>query len=310
LWSALFVTLGYLFWRSLDRLLGWVKQGAFAFGTAVVVVVAIVAAIHWLGEEEHRRQVGEFFDRVGRTRGGRVAIAAWRPFSGPARFAWHRVTPGGIGLEVTTLVAVAAVGAFAFVGIESLLDNGTPATTTSYDRETLRWADRLSWGPTETLGRIGLVLGSAPVVGGVSLLAALFLWVRRGRVGTAIALVVSVGLALGIAALVHGGEERIAPGSALIDVSGSSFPSLVAVGAAAWVAIAVALSPSVRRIPGRVGLTGLAVILGALICSAPIVLRTAYVSDVLAGAGLSAAVLALCGIVAIVVGHIRHTPGA
>jgi undecaprenyl-diphosphatase len=310
LWSALFVTLGYLFWRSLDRLLGWVKQGAFAFGTAVVVVVAIVAAIHWLGEEEHRRQVGEFFDRLGRTRGGRLAIAAWRPFSGPARFVWHRITPGGIGLEVTTLVAVAAVGAFAFVGIESLLGNGTPATTTSYDRETLRWADRLSWGPTETLGRIGVVLGSAPVVGGASLLAALFLWIRRRRVGTAIALVASVGLTLAVAALVHGGEERIAPGSALIDVSGSSFPSLVAVGAAVWVAIAVALSPSVRRIPGRIGLTGLAVILGVLICSAPIVLRTAYVSDVLAGAGLSAAVLALCGIVAIVVGHIRHTPGA
>jgi undecaprenyl-diphosphatase len=310
LWSALFVTLGYLFWRSLDRLLGWVKQGAFAFGVAVVVVVAIVAAIHWLGEEEHRRQVGEFFDRLGRTRGGRLAIAAWRPFSGPARFFWHRITPGGIGLEVTTLVAVAAVGAFAFLGIESFLDDGTPATTTTYDRETLRWADRLSWGPTETLGRVGVVLGSAPVVGGAALLAALFLWVRRRRVGTATALVVAVGLTLGVAGLIHGGEGRTPPATALLEVSGSSFPSLTAAGAAVWVAIAVALSPSVRRIPGRIGLTGLAVILGILLCFAPIVLRTGYVSDVLAGAGLSAALLALCGIVAIVVGHIRHTPGA
>ena len=33
----------------------------------------------------------------------------------PARFVWNRVTPGDLGLELTTLLAVAGVGSFAFV---------------------------------------------------------------------------------------------------------------------------------------------------------------------------------------------------
>ena len=33
----------------------------------------------------------------------------------PARFVWNRFTPGELGLEVTTLLALAAVGSFAFV---------------------------------------------------------------------------------------------------------------------------------------------------------------------------------------------------
>jgi undecaprenyl-diphosphatase len=310
LWAALFVTLGYVFWQSLDKLLGWVKQGALAFGIVVAVVVGIIAAVHWLGEEENRDRARGWLDRAGRTPAGRVARAAWRPLSGPAKFAWHRLTPGGIGLEVTTLVAVAGVGAFAFFAVESFLDHAGTAGTLSYDRPALRWANRLSWSPTESLGKVGRVLGSVPVVGGASVLAALFLAGRRRRPGTAIALLVAVAAALLTVDLVHAADDRLPPPGGLIDASGSSFPSLVAAGAVVWVAIAVALSPSVRRIPGRVGLTGLAVILAALICSAPVVLRTGYVSDVLAGAGLSAAILAVSGIVAILVGHMRHTPDA
>ncbi|CAB4935397.1 unannotated protein [freshwater metagenome] len=307
LWAGLFVTLGYVFWQSLDKLLGWIKQGAFAFGTVVVLVVAIFAAVHWLGVEENRDKARAWLEEARGTRWGRVLLAIWRPVSGPARFVWHRVTPGGIGLEATTLAAVAAVGTFAFVALESSLDDRGPTGLAAGDVSTLDWVERLTFGPAEELSRIGVVLGSYPVVSGLALLAAAFL-VGRRRVGSAVALVASSAAALVVGAIVRASEGRTPPPGALESVDGSSFPSPVAVSAVVWVAIALALSPAVRRVPGRIGLTGLAVILAVAICTAPLVLRTAYLSDVLAGAGLSAAVLAVVGLGAIVVGHIRHTP--
>ena len=309
LWSALYVTLGYVFWQSLDKLLGWIHQGALAFGSVVAVVVAVVFAVHWLGVEGNRDRAAAWAEEAKATWWGRALLAVWRPVSVPARFVWHRLTPGGIGLEATTLAAVVAVGAFAFVGPESTLDGRGPAGVATGDRSTLDWVDRLTFGPGEELSRIGVVLGSFPVVAGVALLAAAFL-VGRRRPGTAVALVAATGATLAVGAIVRASEGRTPPPGALETVTGSSFPSPVAVAAVVWVAVAVALSPSVRRIPGRVGLTGLAVILAALICVAPLVLKTAWLSDVLAGAGLSAAVLAVVGLAAIVVGHIRHTPDA
>jgi undecaprenyl-diphosphatase len=307
LWAGLFVTLGFVFWQSLDKLLGWIKQGAFAFGTVVVLVVAIIAVVHWLGVEENRDKAQAWLEEARTTRWGRIVLAVWRPVSGPARFVWHRITPGGIGLEATTLAAVIAVGTFAFVGLESSLDGRGPTGVAAGDRSTLNWVERLTFGPAEELSRIGVVLGSYPVVGGLVLLVAAFL-VGRRRPGTAIALVAASATALAVGAIVRASEGREPPPGALETVSGSAFPSPVAVAAVVWVAIALALSPSVRAVPGRVGLTGLAVILAVAICTAPLVLRTAHLSDVLAGAGLSAAVLAAVGLVAIVVGHIRHTP--
>ncbi|MGX6448973.1 VTT domain-containing protein [Patulibacter sp. S7RM1-6] len=303
LWATLFVTLGYVFWQSLDKLLSWVKQGALAFGIVVGVVVAIVVAVHWLGEEEHRDQAREWLRRAGRTPVGRVALAAWRPLSGPARFVWRRITPGGLGLEVTTLLAVLAVGAFGFSALESHLDQ---SSTTLADRSTLRWAQDLAWGPAEALSHVGTTLGSWLLVGAVVLVAAGFLAGRR-RVGTAVALVVGSGAAFAVTALVRGSEDRVPPASAVDAVTASSFPSTVGAAAAVWVAVAVALSPTVGRVFGRIGLTTVAVVLGVLIGAAPLVLRDAYLSDVLAGASLAAAVLAVVGIVALVVGHIRHT---
>lgn len=307
LWSAVFVTLGYAFWQSLDKLLSWVKQGAFAFGTVVTIVVAIVVVVHWLGVEGNRDRAAAWIEEFKATRAGRVLLAIWRPVSGPARFLWRRITPGGMGLEATTLIAVIAVGAFAFVGTESTLDGRGPAGLATGDRDTLEWVQRLTFGPADDLSRIGLVLGSFPVVAGAALLVAAFLAGRR-RPGAAIALTVATAVTLGVGAIVRAAEDRLPPPDPVVDVSGSTFPSHTALAAVVWVAIALALSPAVRRVPGRVGLTGLGVILAVAICVAPLVLRTAYLSDVLAGAGLSAALLATVGLGAIVVGHIRHTP--
>src|SRR5690606_10006742 len=134
-------------------------------------------------------------------------------------------------------------------------------------------------GLFQDLARIGLVLGSPFVVGVAVLIAAGLLGVRR-EVGTAVALIVTSAVALTTTILVRASEDRAPPPGALEAVHGSTFPSVVAAGAVVWVVIAIALAPVVRRIPGRIGLTGLAILFGVALCFAPLVLRIAYLSDV------------------------------
>jgi len=305
MWATLFVLLGYVFWRSLDQLLAWAKQGAFVFGTIVTVVVGAFVAAHWLSEPEHREQARAWLEQAGRTRSGRVVLAIWRPISGPARFAWGRVTPGGLGLELTTLTAIAAVGTFAFVATENLLDQHA---TTRGDRSVLRIASEIDVGPVTDVARVGLVLGSPWVVGGVAALTVLLLIVRRAHLWAAATLAAATLAGQLAVAIARDAESRPQPAGALEALEGSSFPSPVAGAAVVWVAVAIALAPAVRRVPGRIGLTGLSVILAVAICCAPLALRAAHLSDVLAGAGLSVAAMAAVAALGLVVSHLRHNP--
>jgi membrane protein DedA with SNARE-associated domain len=57
LWSATFVTLGYVFWQSFDQLVSFAKKGNLALGVVVVLVVAIVLAVRFLRRPENRRRI-------------------------------------------------------------------------------------------------------------------------------------------------------------------------------------------------------------------------------------------------------------
>ena len=121
LWGSTFVLLGYVFWQSFSQLVDYAKKGALALGAVIVLVVAIVWLVRWLRDAENRAPharvdgaPGASGRRCGRwSRVLRAACCARR--ARPARFVWDRVTPGDLGLELTTLLAVAGVGAFVFV---------------------------------------------------------------------------------------------------------------------------------------------------------------------------------------------------
>jgi len=304
LWSALFVTLGFLFWQSLDQILSWAHQGAVWFGAVITVVVGVWFVLHWLADEDHRAQAQEWAERAAATRAGRIVLVVWRPLSLPLRWVWRRITPGDLGLEVTTLAAVGGVGAFAFLAYERALD---AVAVTGSDREVLRWVDRLGTSIGEDVSVVGVAAGSLWVVALATAATVAFL-VHRRHVITAVTLGVgAVAVHLTVAA-VRAADSRPQPPGALDVLAASSFPSPIAAGAVVWVAIGVCLTPAVRRVPGRIGLTGLGVIVGVLICAAPIVRHSAYLSDVLGGAGLAAAVLSLVGVGGVVVRHLRQTP--
>ena len=125
-WAATFATLGFVFWHSFDRLTTYVSRGLFAFATVVVVVGALVGLVQLRRDPEKRRRVRAYLherrDRPGWRWLARIADPAWRLVGKPAsagadlaaRFGAGRLTPGGLGLEFTTLLALGVVGAYSF----------------------------------------------------------------------------------------------------------------------------------------------------------------------------------------------------
>jgi undecaprenyl-diphosphatase len=116
LWGSTFVVLGYVFWQSFSQLVDYAKTGALALGAVIVLVVAIVWLVRWVRDPDNRERMREWMERQAQRPALRPAVRVLAPVlrttRRPARFVWDRVTPGDLGLELTTLFAVAGVGAF------------------------------------------------------------------------------------------------------------------------------------------------------------------------------------------------------
>ena len=56
-WSVTFVTLGYVFWRSFDKVLSIAKKGSLALGALIFLIVVGVAAFRWLEVRENRQRL-------------------------------------------------------------------------------------------------------------------------------------------------------------------------------------------------------------------------------------------------------------
>lgn len=313
LWGSLYVLLGYVFWHSFDKVTQYAGRGAFVFGTVVLIVVGIVwlvrtlkdrerreAARARLDELEARRWIGPVVGALRRLR--RRLVPVWERVSGPLLFLWNRVTPGELGLELTTLLAVVAVGSFAFVGYALLLHGGT---TPTFDGNALDLADRLRTGWTTDVAKGLSVLGSLPYVSFVVLATAGFLAARR-RITEAGALVIAMALTVAAVHVAKASIDRARPSGSLVDTVGSSFPSGHAAYAMAFVACAVALRHALPGFASRSVLVVVSVAGAALIGASRVLLRAHYMSDVIGGWGLGATMFALLGMAALVIAFLRH----
>jgi undecaprenyl-diphosphatase len=306
-WGTTFVVLGFVFWQSFDQVVAVAKKGAFALGAAVVVLAAIVAGVRHLRDPRNRERIGAWVYRhplLGRLRRALGPVADL--LGGPTRFAWDRLTPGDLGLELTTLLAVSAVGAFGLVGYVVAL--GGQAVTPG-DVRALDLAHQLRLAPAVDAAKALTWLGAAPVAWTVTLAAAAWLALRR-RVLEAAVLACGLGLTIALVALTKAEIDRPRPPHALVHTEGASFPSGHTAYAVALVAVAVALSRAAPAAAQRFGIVTVAVVVAVVVGLTRIYLRAHYLSDVLAGAGLAAAVFAICGIVALVVDFLRHNAGS
>ena len=289
LWSTTFVLLGYVFWHSFDQVTAIAKKGALAFGGAVLLGVGLV----WL--VRHRAEVRE---RLMATRAGR-AVAR------PVEFAWNRLTPGELGLELTTLLSVAAVGSFAYIGYMIVLQD---VATTPGDMRAFDIAGSIDSSLLVDVAKVVTWLGSGWVTWPAMLLVVAWLS-ASGRGLEAFVLLAGMVLTIVGVHVTKDAIDRPRPSDPLTDTVGASYPSGHAAYAVGWVAIAVALNraaPTLQRYAIPLVAVAIAVVVGL----SRIYLHVHYLSDVLGGAGLAAMCFAVCGVAALIVDFVRHNEAA
>jgi membrane protein DedA with SNARE-associated domain/membrane-associated phospholipid phosphatase len=308
LWSTLFCTIGYLFYRSFDKVAHLVGQAVFGFGVTVAVIVGVVVAYR------RRREISDWFTAHERHPLVRPLLAVARPLHRRivrpvthvampyVRFAFERISPGGLGLEFTTLLAIAGVGIFVFVTYLTQLA-GDPGPT-AFDSEWLDLADRIRNDMLVDIAKMVTELGAFPTVATLVVATAVLLVVRKRY---AEALVLVLGLALIFIAVNVTKDElgRARPGGALVASSGDAYPSGHAAYATAWVAVAVALTRRLRLVTSGVLVT-IALVIAAAVGASRVYLRVHWASDVAGGWGLGAGIFATLAAIALVVEYIRH----
>jgi membrane protein DedA with SNARE-associated domain len=315
LWSTLFCVLGYVFWQSFDKVAHVAGQATLAFGVVVSVVVGGVYTYRRLRDEEERRRFQSWLERQGRKPVLRPLFALarllWRGVLRPVwlvvgpevRFFWDRLTPGGLGLELTTSVAVASTGWFAFIAYAVTFSEDPGATP--MDSRTFDLIGHLQSRTAVDVLKVVTDLGAAPTVGVVVFLTVLVLAARRRPYELVTLLAGAVGVYLAVQ-LSKAAIDRPRPSGSLVDTSGKSYPSGHAAYSTSWVACAVALTRVVPGLANRAGLVIAGLVVSGVVGMSRVYLRAHYISDVIGGWGLGFGIFAACASVALIVAFIRQ----
>jgi undecaprenyl-diphosphatase len=306
LWGSTFVILGYVFWQSFSQLVDYAKKGALALGAVIVLVVAIVWLVRWVRDPDNRARLRTWLERQAERPAlrpvARVLSPVLRTTRRPARFVWDRVTPGDLGLELTTLLAIASVGSFVFVwDLVGVQDR----ELLMGDSMTLRLADRLHAEAGVTVAKAISLLGTLPVaialVAGTAVVLA-----RHRRLHDAAALAIGLTLTYVGVHLTKAAVDRPRPERAIIEADGSAYPSAHAAYSITWIAVAVALSHALPNLASRFAFVTVSIAIAASVGATRIYLRVHYLSDVVGGWALASAIFALCGTAALVIGYVRN----
>jgi membrane protein DedA with SNARE-associated domain/membrane-associated phospholipid phosphatase len=317
-WSTTFCVLGYVFWRSINQLTTYVSRGLFAFGTLVVVIAGIVALIRLRRDPEARAKVRAWLDEREDRRGWRLvaklARPAWHFVLRPAatvadmaaRFSTDRLTPGNLGLELTTLLALAAVGTFTFFLLGDVVQ-ATGEPRIDHWAETV--ASRLYAQPLIDAAKVATDLGSLPAAIVAVVLTAGWALTRRRFVDAG---ALMLGLALSYAAVhvAKGVYDRRRPYGSFVDTALSSYSSGHACYAVTLVACATVLVRGGVGWAARVAAVTVAMIVVAVVAITRVYLRAHFLTDVLGGVALGVAIWSLVGVIALFAGRVRHNGDA
>jgi PAP2 superfamily protein len=272
------------------------------------VIVGVVVAYR------RRREIGEWFQAHEQHPLVRPLLAIGRPLhrwvvrpvthvAAPyLRFLFERISPGGLGLELTTLMSIAGVGTFVFVVYLTEL-NRDPGPT-PFDTDLLDLAERLRMDMLIDVAKIVTSLGAFPTAAALVVGTAVLLVVRK-RYAEALVLVLGLALVYVAVNVTKEALGRERPGGAFVGTSGHAYPSGHAAYAMAWVAVAVALTRRLRLVTSS-ALVFIALAIAAAVGVSRVYLRAHWASDVSGGWGLGAGIFALLAAIALVVEYIRH----
>ena len=300
IWATGLILAGYYASQSLDTITTIVGRGLLAFGFAVGAIVVVVIAYRFLSKEENRRRL---VDGMERRRALRPLVAVGRRLRPQARFLWGRLTPGELGLELTTVLAALAVGLYVLISYWSIVA-GDPGPTPG-DQTALDLADEIRFGWLDDVAEAVTQLGASYVVIPLAVLAGGALaWARRWwELGVLVAGLLATFI---LVDQIKDWTERPRPPGGLVDTEGHAFPSGHAAYATfyTWAAVTVAL----RIVPGltrRGLLTGVGIAVTAIVGLSRIYLDVHWLSDVSGGWALGVSCFAAAATVALVSIHIR-----
>jgi undecaprenyl-diphosphatase len=316
LWATTYTLLGYFFYRSFQQVAAVAGRVTLAFGTLVAVIVAVVYTYRKLRDPEERAKLSAWLDEREKSRFARPFVrtlrAAWRRVVRPAatwlmphiRFLWDRVTPGGLGIELTTALAVLAVATYVFVLATMDVNQGDKGPTT-FDTRIADLTDKIRVDWLEGVAKVITFFGTSAVVGAFVLVSLVLLaWRRRP-----VELVTLLGGTILTFVAVHfvkSSVDRPRPSGSLVDTMGSAFPSGHAAYSVAYVAMGIVAARVLRGIVSQAALVTGTLIVSALIGMSREYLGAHYWSDVVGGWALGASVFAFCGVVGLVVAYVRQ----
>jgi membrane protein DedA with SNARE-associated domain len=307
LWSTTFCVLGYVFWRSFDQVAHIAGQAIFGFGLTVAVVVGIVVAYRrrddiaaWLLAHQRHPLIRPLF-AVARPINRRVVRPVVRAVAPEVRFLWNRITPGDLGLELTTTLAIGGTGLYVFVLYVVVLA-GDPGLT-PLDQELLDVSNDMRSSLLTDIAKVVTDLGALPACIAVAVVTSIAL-ASRGRWREVLVMLGGFVLIYVIVQATKAGIDRPRPDAPLVFTSGSSFPSGHAAYSVTWVAAALMFTRRLR-------LVGAALVTGAVVLAAAVGLSRIYLhahlwSDVAGGWGLGVGIYGLLAVIAMIVEYMRH----
>jgi membrane protein DedA with SNARE-associated domain len=318
LWAATWCLLGYIFWQSFEQVASTAGRGTIAFAILLGLFIGVYQAVKRLRHPEQRQAFVRWLERQGDkpalrplawlVRGLGVVLRPfwryvlrplWLLVAPPLRFLIARLTPGELGIELTTLLTIAAVGIYLVVLQIDLLqtDAFLPGDQTALDI-----ARDIESGLLTGIAKVLRVIGALWFVGLCTVATCAFL-LRRRRSAEAIALAAGLAITEISTQIIKHAVDRPRPADALTSVDGLSYPSGHASLSVTYLAIGVLLS---RRLPTRIALVIVGAALAVAIGLSRVYLRVHYLSDVGGGWALGLAAYALCGAVALVVDYLRQ----